>query len=196
MFAKITLSFKQFFDKLQNISFIAPLALRLYLVPVFWIAGTNKLMHFNDTVTWFGNPDWGLGLPLPMLMVILAIGSEVIGAICLLFGAALRLAALPLMISMAVAIFSVHIDHGWLAIAPDTSEASVRLSQFLQWLQSHHVGRYEYITALGRPVMLNNGIEFAVTYFIMLLSLFFTGAGKYVSVDYWVVNYFSNKVAK
>jgi len=33
---------------------------------------------------------------------------------------------------------------------------------------------------------LNNGIEFAATYFIMLLALFFTGAGRYASVDYWV----------
>jgi uncharacterized membrane protein YphA (DoxX/SURF4 family) len=35
-------------------------------------------------------------------------------------------------------------------------------------------------------VILNNGIEFAATYFIMLLALFFIGAGKYLSVDYWI----------
>jgi hypothetical protein len=40
---------------------------------------------------------------------------------------------------------------------------------------------------------LNNGIEFGVTYFIMLLSLFFTGAGKVVSADYWIDKYFSGK---
>ena len=42
------------------------LALRLYLVPIFWMAGTNKLMHFSNIVEWFGNTDWGLGLPFPM----------------------------------------------------------------------------------------------------------------------------------
>jgi putative oxidoreductase len=37
---------------------------------------------------------------------------------------------------------------------------------------------------------LNNGIEFGVTYLIMLLSLFFTGAGKFVSLDYWISKYY------
>ena len=34
--------------------------------------------------------------------------------------------------------------------------------------------------------MLNNGIEFAATYFVMLLVLFFIGAGRYASIDYWL----------
>jgi uncharacterized membrane protein YphA (DoxX/SURF4 family) len=34
--------------------------------------------------------------------------------------------------------------------------------------------------------VLNNGIEFAVTYLLMLLSLFFTGPGRFLSVDYWL----------
>ena len=44
--------------------FLAPLALRLYLVPVFWMAGSGKLNNMESTIAWFGNPDWGLGLPL------------------------------------------------------------------------------------------------------------------------------------
>ena len=35
-------------------------------------------------------------------------------------------------------------------------------------------------------MVLNNGIEFAATYFVMLLTLFFIGAGKYASIDYWI----------
>ena len=34
-------------------------------------------------------------------------------------------------------------------------------------------------------MVLNNGIEFATTYFVMLLALFYLGAGRWVSVDYW-----------
>jgi uncharacterized membrane protein YphA (DoxX/SURF4 family) len=34
-----------------------------------------------------------------------------------------------------------------------------------------------------------------VTYLFMLLSLFFTGAGKVVSVDYWVAKYFRKEIA-
>ena len=56
-------------DKAKVVDFIAPLFLRLYLVPVFWMAGSKKFMNFSDTVDWFGNEDWGLGLPLPYLLV-------------------------------------------------------------------------------------------------------------------------------
>ena len=51
-------------------------------------------------------------------------------------------------------------------------------------LRAH--GNYGWLTEHGSLVMLNNGIEFAATYFIMLLSLFFTGAGRWVSLDAWI----------
>ena len=40
---------------------LAPLLLRFYLVPIFWMAGISKFNSFEDTVAWFGNPEWGLG---------------------------------------------------------------------------------------------------------------------------------------
>jgi len=49
-------------DATKAADFIAPLALRLYLVPIFRMAGTNKINGFESTVNWFGNPDWGLGV--------------------------------------------------------------------------------------------------------------------------------------
>jgi uncharacterized membrane protein YphA (DoxX/SURF4 family) len=48
------------------------------------------------------------------------------------------------------------------------------------------------LTSSGNFVVLNNGIEFSATYFIMLLALFFTGAGRYASVDYWIRRKFLN----
>ena len=42
----------------------------------------------------------------------------------------------------------------------------------------------------GSVTILKNGIEFAATYFVMLLVLLFTGAGRIVSVDYWVARRF------
>ena len=63
-----------------TIDFLGPLALRLYLVPVFWVAGTNKLGSIENVAAWFGNPDWGLGLPAPTLMAYLATYTEVLGA--------------------------------------------------------------------------------------------------------------------
>jgi len=60
----------------QKADFFAPLALRLYLAPIMWMAGLNKFNHFDNTVQWFGNPDWGLGLPLPSLMTALVTTTE------------------------------------------------------------------------------------------------------------------------
>ena len=34
----------------------------------------------------------------------------------------------------------------------------------------------------------NNGVEFAVTYILMLLILFFCGGGRFLSLDYWVAS--------
>lgn len=66
------------------------------------------------------------------------------------------------------------------------SEASRRLMHFMDWLEGVHPQRHEHITHLGDPVILNNGVEFAATYFVMLLVLFCFGGGKYVSLDYWI----------
>ena len=170
----------------------APLLLRLYLVPVFWMAGTKKFAHFEQTATWFGDPDWGLGLPLPALMVFLAASTEVLGALFLLVGFAVRWISLPLMFTMVVAIFKAHWDNGWLAIATGsgffaterTLGAIERLDKARELLKQH--GDYVWLTSHGDFVVLNNGIEFAATYFVMLLTLFFLGGGRWVSVDDWL----------
>ena len=108
-------------DSTRKVDFLGPLALRLYLVPVFWVAGTNKIDGFENVVQWFGNPDWGLGLPAPALMAFLAVGAEVVGAIALLLGLATRWMCIPLMITMLVAAFSVHWKNGWQAVADKSS---------------------------------------------------------------------------
>ena len=176
--------------------FIAPLALRLYLAPVFWMAGSKKLANMDSTIEWFANPDWGLGLPFPELMAWSAALTEAGGAILLLTGLAVRWISVPLMITMLVAIFTVHWQNGWLAIAEgsgslfanDRSVAAIeRLDMAKDILQEH--GNYSWLTEHGSIVILNNGIEFATTYLIMLLVLFFYGAGRYLSVDYWFKNW-------
>ena len=171
--------------------FLAPLALRLYLVPVFWMADSNKLQSMESTIAWFGNPDWGLGLPLPALLAWLATLTEAIGAISLLIGLGVRWISLPLMITMLVAAFAVHWQNGWLAIAEKTGvfatertvEATERLDRAKDILQEH--GNYGWLTEHGNFVVLNNGIEFAATYFVMLLALLYLGSGK-AGVDYWL----------
>jgi len=169
---------------------LAPLAMRIYLFFPFWMAGTNKWGAFDDTAAWFGNPDWGLGLPFPMLLAFLATWTEILGAVFLLLGFATRYVAIPLMVTMLVAIFAVHWGNGWAAIADSAADPGVadRLNAAKSILREH--GNYGWLTEKGGFVILNNGIEFAVTYFVMLLSLFFTGAGKVVSLDYWIAKKF------
>lgn len=184
------------YQKLLNMSRyfdgVAPLALRIYLAPVLMQAGYNKLAHFEDTVAWFANPDWGLGLPMPALMAGLAAGTEFFGAILLLLGLATRLISIPLMVTMLVAALTVHWPNGWLAIADGSSwlandrvlEAGDKLAKAKEILQEH--GNYDWLTSSGNLAVLNNGIEFAITYFIMLLALFTLGGGRYTSLDYFI----------
>ncbi|ABS07942.1 HvfX family Cu-binding RiPP maturation protein [Shewanella baltica] len=184
------------YQKLLNMSRyfdgVAPLALRIYLAPVLMQAGYNKLAHFDDTVAWFANPDWGLGLPMPAVMAGLAAGTEFFGAILLMLGLATRLISIPLMVTMLVAAFTVHWPNGWLAIADGSSwlandrvlEAGDKLAKAKEILQEH--GNYDWLTSSGNLAVLNNGIEFAATYFIMLLALFTLGGGRYTSLDYFI----------
>lgn len=192
------LQLQSLLNRTRSIDFLAPLALRLYLVPIFWIAGTKKYASFESTAAWFGNPDWGLGLPFPELMAFLATSTEIAGAIMLLVGFGVRWISLPLMITMIVAAFTAHWKNGWQAIADqgfclfncsDAIAASEKLNVAKDILKEH--GNYEWLTEQGSFVISNNGIEFATTYFIMLLALFFIGGGKYVSVDYWIAKKFN-----
>ena len=177
--------------------FLGPLALRLYLVPIFWMAGTKKLSDIESTAAWFGNPDWGLGLPFPEVMAWAASLTEAGGAILLLLGFGVRWISVPLMVTMIVAAVTVHLQNGWLAIAEGsgffasdrTAGAIERLDSAKEILQAN--GNYDWLTENGSIVVLNNGIEFAATYTIMLLVLFFIGSGK-ASIDHLIVKKFAN----
>lgn len=179
-------------DRTRVLDFLPLLATRLYLVPVFWMAGTQKLGHFESTVEWFGNPEWGLGLPFPTVMAALAGGTEVVGAIALLLGLGVRWISLPLMVTMIVAIATVHWENGWNAIASSANpEIAERLERARAILQEY--GNYDWLTAKGQFVILQNGVEFAVTYLIMLGVLFFFGAGRWVSIDHWVARWLDSR---
>ncbi|WP_076409326.1 DoxX family protein [Shewanella sp. UCD-KL12] len=194
-------AYQKFLDAVQYLSGVAPLALRLYLAPVLMQAGYNKLSHFDDTVAWFANPDWGLGLPMPELMVTLAAGTEFVGGFLLILGLATRLIAIPLLVTMLVAAFAVHWNNGWLAIADGGSwlaneqvlAAGEKLSAAKSILQEH--GNYEWLTSSGNFVILNNGIEFAITYAIMLLALIVLGGGRFTSLDYLIERYLNSRTA-
>ncbi len=195
MIISVATKAQMYLDKINVTDFIAPLLLRLYLVPVFWMAGTMKLGSMENTIKWFGNPDWGLGLPLPFLMAWIATLTEVVGAVCLFFGFATRWISIPLIITMVVAAVTVHLPNGWLAIAEGgglfaserTMGAIQRLDRAKEILQDN--ANYSWLTENGSLVILNNGIEFAATYTIMLVALLYVGAGK-LSIDHLIAKRF------
>ena len=92
---------------------------------------------------------------------------------------------------MLVAGLAVHWQSGWLAIASGsglceterTIEATERLNRAKSILQEH--GNIDWPTEHGNFVVLNSGIEFAATYFAMLLALLYLGSGK-AATDYWI----------
>ena len=192
-------------DKSLAFEGLAPLLLRLYLAPVMIQGGWTKFQGFDGIVDWFGNTDYGLGLPFPVILAFLATAAELVGGFFLLLGLATRWVCIPLMVTMLVAVFSVHWPNGWAAIADASSwmsdgtillndaviNAPDKLAAAKDILQEH--GNYEWLTSSGKFVVLNNGIEFAMTYFIMLFSLFFTGGGKYTSVDFFLAKKFIAK---
>lgn len=190
--------YQQIIARLQVADGIPLLLLRLYLAPVMIQAGWNKASSFDSIVDWFGNDDYGLGLPIPLVMAFLATAAELVGGVLLLLGALTRLVSIPLMVTMIVAMVSVHAKNGWLAIADASSwladgtillnenimAAPEKLAAAKSLLQEH--GHYDWLTSSGNFVVLNNGIEFAATYFIMLLVLFIYGGGRFFSVDFYM----------
>lgn len=213
--------YQNFLKKLSSFDGIPALLLRFYLAPVFIMAGFSKTQMLNDEVTglasfmadptiiaWFGNSDWGLGLPFPALLANLVILAEFFGGWLLLIGALTRLISIPLMFTMLVAASTVHAENGWFAITPTNPEISP--ANMISWLGFEQAkvslknstetanrlrkmrgileenGNTDWLYEKGNIVVLNNGIEFSATYFIMLLALFFIGAGRYTSVDYYL----------
>jgi putative oxidoreductase len=189
---RLLLSLQRLLDATRVFDFLGPLAMRLYLAPIFILAGSNKLANVEHVSFWFES----LGLPAPQLMVYLAGLTELIGGICLVAGLAVRWFAIPLMVTMAVAATTAHWENGWHVLpeseltAPwewrtDMIEgAASRKEKAVELLEAH--GNIDWLTEHGNITILKNGIEFAATYFIMLLVLFFIGAGRFFSLDYWL----------
>lgn len=180
----------------QKLDFIAPLLLRFYLAPIFILAGWYKLSALDSTAYYFGEY---LGLPAPALMALLAGGAELIGGAALLFGIGVRLFTLPLMLTMIVAALSAHWDNGWHAL-PESQltmpwewrsdlidGANERKAAAISLLQQH--GHYDWLTETGSITILKNGVEFAATYLLMLLALLYLGAGRFISLDYWLARW-------
>jgi len=99
------------------------LALRLFIGWQFFATGRGKLEHIDRIVAFFTN----LGIPAPALNAHVVAWLETIGGVLLFVGLASRLIAVPLSISMLVALLTADKDavskifsepDGFLAAAP------------------------------------------------------------------------------
>jgi putative oxidoreductase len=98
-----------------KVSWLGPLLGRLTLGLVFIGTGWGKL-HSLDKVTAFFTD---LHLPAPHFQAILVACTEFFGGLALLLGLFTRLAALPLAVTMVVAILTAKLDdvHGLISLA-------------------------------------------------------------------------------
>ena len=88
--------------RLEGISWVGPLALRLSLGAVFLGTGWGKLHNLGQVTSLFTE----LGIPFPAAQATMVSGIELVGGTLILVGLFTRFAALPLLGTMVVAILT------------------------------------------------------------------------------------------
>lgn len=162
--------FKSYLDRVNHIlskgEDVALLLLRLFLVYTFYAPAMMKVENFDYIAhTWFVE----LGIPFPILNAFLATTTELLGVGLLALGLFSRIIALPLIVTMIVAIITVHGPNGFAMVQELPDIYSVFYNGELQFTTA-----YRYL----------NGYENALIYSLMLMVIMTKGAGK-LSLDYW-----------
>ncbi|MDR4951024.1 DoxX family protein [Chryseobacterium sp. ES2] len=85
------------------------LALRLVLAYGFFNPAMMKVKDIGSIAAWFKS----INIPLPLLNAYLATGTELLGVIMLTLGLLTRWISIPLIITMIVAIVTVHWENGF-----------------------------------------------------------------------------------
>jgi len=85
------------------------LAIRLVLAYGFYVTASMKWQNISGVAEWFGE----LGIPFPGINAYLAASTEAAGVLLLLLGFATRAISIPLIITMIVAIKTVHWQNGF-----------------------------------------------------------------------------------
>ncbi len=106
---KIITMYRNITEKLKNLQDIPLLLLRLVLAYGFYMPAMMKWGNINGIIEWFDS----MGIPLPGLNAYLAATTEMAAVILLPLGLATRIISIPLMITMVVAIATVHWGNGF-----------------------------------------------------------------------------------
>lgn len=100
--------FTAFYRALISIAlFLQPfflLAIRLFWGWQYFKAGLGKFNNIAGTADFFGT----LGIPVPFISANLAALTELVGGLFLMVGLASRLVALPLIVTMVIALLTAH----------------------------------------------------------------------------------------
>lgn len=103
----------RFYDRIirffNQCNFLPLLLIRLVLAYGFLNPALMKLKDINSIAEWFGT----IGIPAPLLNAWLVTGTETLGVILLTLGLGSRLISIPLIITMLVAIVTVHGANGF-----------------------------------------------------------------------------------
>ena len=146
-------------DATRKADFLGPLALRLYLVPVFWVAGTNKVKGFGNVMNWFGNPDWG---PVLAFYIGLTCLGALFNAIGVLASALTRNQLIAAIISLGTNLFLFFLHH-CRGVFPEDPEAQ----RFFDFISFHHHFFNDYSKGLMdiRYLILYLGFAFFILFF-------------------------------
>ena len=106
---KILNLYKKIVGMLNAIKDLPLLLLRLILAYGFYEPAKNKWSDINAITEWFE----GMGLFAPKLNAYLAATTEMAGVFMLLLGFGTRIISFPLIITMLVAIKTVHWENGF-----------------------------------------------------------------------------------
>jgi putative oxidoreductase len=160
-FTKCYTKFTNLFDYVGD---LGQLALRFVLAYTFFSPAMMKLSDINSTASWFGY----MGIPFPTLNAYMAAGTEALGVVLLTLGLLTRFISIPLIITMIVAIITVHGSNGFAFV----QEGSEVVDPWINGTESP-----------GTYIILQNGYELVMYYIIMLVALVGKGSGR-ISLDY------------
>lgn len=185
MITQLFYGLRRYFFALQGVNFIAPFLIRLYLGGLLIVAGLLKLDVANALQFFSGH-----GIHLDAWCVAsISYGEIVLGA-CILVGFLTRLSSFIMLISALALSAAYSWTSIYITLVAGTLHAPVHgfaatlgnvLYPWMNWT-AHLLGAHGDNLSLMSPLYLLG----ATTTFLLMLSLFFTGGGRYLSLDYWV----------
>lgn len=106
---RIIAAYLRFINQLSKLKDFPLLLIRLVLAYGFFGPAKMKWKDISSIADWFSS----MGIPAPSLSAYLAAGTEAAGVVMLALGIGTRLISIPLIITMLVAIKTVHWTNGF-----------------------------------------------------------------------------------